>query len=185
VQRAETGTSREQITLTVDEDALPATRPLAHRLRDLGFTVAQQTFVRTGLEEERRAVLLLTLHRPLEEVVDLVTPPASPVPDAVWPALMGTLQALERNQGPAVLQIKAEETFVSLVAQDLADVERAVRLLVPLAAHVRRWAAREPRGTTECRLVYSGGSWTIYGQWPDETLVYDAVAGQLRSARAR
>jgi hypothetical protein len=179
VQRAETGTPREQITLTVDEDALTATAGLAHRMRDLGIAVAQQTFVPMGVEEERRVVLLITLHRPLDEVAEWVTSLVFRAPDGVWPALVSTLQALGKNRRPAVLQIKAEDAFVSLVAQDLSDLEQAARLLAPVAVSVSSSAACEPHGVTECRLVYSDGSWSVYGLGSYDVVTYNVADGRL------
>jgi hypothetical protein len=181
--RIPAGTRVEQITLTVDADAVPATAELVHRLRGLGFAVTQQTFVQTEVEE-RRPALLLTLHRPLVEAVELVTAWIHEAPAGVWPSLVSTLAALGSHRVPAVLQVKALDAFVSLVAQDLPDVEQAARLLTAVAASAGGGALGEPWGVTERRLVYSGGSWTIRGQWQDETLVYDAETGRLRPAPA-
>jgi hypothetical protein len=106
------------------------------------------------------------------------------MPAACGLAVVSTLQALERNRELAVLQIKVEGAFVSLVAQDRADLERAAGLLAPVAASLGQRDRDLPRGSTECRVVYISGSWTIYGQRPDETFVYDAADGRLRSTRA-
>lgn len=185
VDGVETGREMEQIMLTVDGEALPVVGELANRLRELGFAVAEQTFLRTEGEEARRAVLLLTLHRPLDDGVDLITTLVSRAPADAWSTLALTLQALGSGRHtPAVLQLKTEDAFVSLVPRNLTDLEQAVRLLAPVAASIRRAVAGVPPRATEHRLVYSGGSWTIYGLQSHGTLVYDAAAGRLQSTSA-
>ncbi len=184
VHGVETGREMEQITLTVDGEALPVVGQLAHRLRELGFAVAEQSFLRTEGEEAWRAVLLLTLHGPLDDGVELITTLVSRAPAGAWPTLAMTLQALGGHDAPAVLQLKTQDAFVSLVPRNLTDLEQAVRVLTPVAGSIRRAVTGIPPGATEYRLVYSGGSWTVYGLQSHGTLVYDAAAGRLQSTSA-
>jgi hypothetical protein len=93
----------EQITLTVDEEDLPATAALAQYLYTRGFAVVQAAFVQTNVQEERRPILLLTVRRSLEGVIELVTMLLSMAPTGGWRPLASTVHALSAGHALAVV----------------------------------------------------------------------------------
>jgi hypothetical protein len=172
----------EQITLTVDEEDLPATAALAQYLRTRGFAVVQAAFVQTNVQEERRPILLLTVRRSLEGVMELVTMLLSTAPTGGWRPLASTVHALSAGHALAVVQLKADTAFLSLAARDLTDLAQALHLLPIVAPYVSRGKGGSAGEAGEVRLVYSGAEWRIYGVGPGSALVYDAARGQVRVA---
>ena len=159
----------DPLTLTIDDASRPEVASLVGVLRARGVGVHIRTFLRT---EDARGVVLLALRQPLPSLLALVAPPtaSAEVLVALDEALFGARTA------PATLQLKADDTFVSLNARDRADLAHALGDLGDVVAQLGRQAARTPTAGGERRLVYVDGVWQVFpdGARGRPALVYDA-----------
>jgi len=140
------------LTLTTDHVTIAAIGPLVDALHIAGIAVERLAFLpMRGEEPHPWGVLLLATSGPPLPLAQLVVPATAP--PGVAPALAAVLGGGERS-APAMLQLKADDVFISLRGRDLLDIMLA---LDALPAQLARLDTRHG----ERRLVYSEGVWRI------------------------
>jgi hypothetical protein len=177
-QRADSGTGPVSVTLTVDHEARAGNAALAAVLRAHGGAVEIRTFLRT---EEARGVVLLAVRRALPALLALVAPPTAPA--GLSAALGEALFATAAPGTPAILQLKAQEAFVSLNAQNGTDLTRALGLLPTVVEQAEQQPLAQVAVAGERRFVYVEGVWQVYGVHEQPAFVFDATAHRLVTVR--
>jgi len=147
-------TTLAHVTLTTDRVTADDVGPLADALHAVGVAVERHAFLPVrGEEPHPWGVLLLATSGPPLPLARLIVPATAPA--GVAPALAAALEGRDGKRSvPAMLQLKADDVFISLRGQDILDIMQA---LDALPAHLARLDTR--RG--ERRLVYSEGAWCI------------------------
>jgi len=141
-----------RVTLTTDRVTADAAGSLVDALHAVGVAVERLAFLpMRGEEPHPWGVLLLATSGSPLPLAHLVVPATAPA--GVAPALAAVLGGGERS-APAMLQLKADDVFISVRGRDPRDITQALDALPAQLTHLDT-----RRG--ERRLVYSEDVWLI------------------------